>query len=56
MRTDLDALLEAFIELNKLSAAPGEKCHMLADSLDFLKKQIKVELESKRLVECITNG
>lgn len=48
MKTDLDALLEAYIELNKLHATPGERCHMLASCILFIQKQIALELKKNR--------
>lgn len=36
----LKILLDAYVRLNKLHAEPGGKCHMLASSLDFVKRQI----------------
>jgi len=37
----LEQLLKTYAELNKLSAAPGDKCHMLATSINFIKDQIR---------------
>ena len=48
MKTDLDSLLEAYIELNKLSTTPGEKSHMLASCILFIQKQIALELKKNR--------
>lgn len=39
------ALIQAYVELNKLSAAPGDKCHMLADSIKFIERMIREELK-----------
>ena len=48
MKTDLDILIEAYIELNKLSASPGEKSHMLASCILFIQRQILTELKKNR--------
>jgi len=44
-RDYLQALLDAYVELNRLHTEPGERCHMLAMSIQFLEKQIKVILK-----------
>ncbi len=48
MKTDLDSLLETYLELNKLNAEPGMKCHMLASCIQFIQRQILTELKSNR--------
>jgi len=42
----MEILTNAYVEMNKLHAQPGEKCHMLATSIKFLERQIK-ELTKK---------
>lgn len=41
----LQELLKAYVELNKLYASPGDKCHMLASCIAFLQRQILAELK-----------
>ena len=41
MREDLKVLIQAYVELNKLHATPGERCHMLAMSIKFIQAEIK---------------
>jgi hypothetical protein len=41
----IEALLDTYLELNKLHAAPGEKCHMLAMSIHFIERLIKQEMK-----------
>ncbi len=48
MKTDLDSLLETYLELNKLNAEPGMKCHMLASCIQFIQRQILTELKKNR--------
>lgn len=43
--SDLQVLIAAYIELNKLKATPGEQCHMLATSIHFIEKLIKAHLK-----------
>lgn len=45
MNDKLQALLNAYVELNKIHAAPGEKAHMLYASIDFIKRMIAQELK-----------
>lgn len=37
----LDLLLKCYIELNRISAEPGDRAHMLAYSIKFIERQIK---------------
>lgn len=37
----LKTLVGAYVELNKLSAQPGDRSHKLWNSTEFLEKQIK---------------
>lgn len=48
MKTDLDILLEAYIELNKLSTSPGETSYRLSRCIKFIEKQIALELKKNR--------
>lgn len=45
-------LLDTYVELNKLHAAPGEKCHMLAMSIQFVERLtrqlLKKEIDESR--------
>lgn len=45
MNQKLSELLKAYVELNKLHSQPGEKCHMLADSIAFIQRKINEELK-----------
>lgn len=40
----LEMLLKAFVRLNELHAQPGDKCHMLANSIEFLRREIRIIL------------
>lgn len=46
--TQLEHLLKAYVELNKLHAEPGQRCHMLAMSIQFLQRQIRDLLKTPR--------
>lgn len=41
----LEILVNAYVELNKISAAPGDRAHMLAYSIKFIERQIKEYLK-----------
>lgn len=41
---ELQMLLAAYVELNRLHAEPGQACHMLADSIVFIQRQIRYVL------------
>lgn len=34
-------LTDCYVRLNQLHAQPGEKCHMLANSIKFIEKAMK---------------
>jgi hypothetical protein len=40
-------LLEAYVELNKLNAQPGDRCHMLAMSIQFLERKITAVIKQQ---------
>ena len=40
MKELLEILLKAYVELNRLHAQPGDKCHMLATSIHHVEKWI----------------
>lgn len=37
----LEVLTKCYVELNKLNAQPGDRCHMLAYSIKFTERMIK---------------
>lgn len=37
---NLKVLIDAYIELNRLNAEPGSKCHMLASCIQFIQRKI----------------
>lgn len=43
----LQLLIEAYIALNRLNTEPGDKSHMLAKSLQFIERQIKLQLNER---------
>lgn len=42
----IEALLIAYVDLNRVSAQPGDRSHMLAYSIQFLERMIKQELKN----------
>ena len=42
---NIPELLKAFTEMTRIYTSPGDKCHMLANNLEFLKRMIKEELK-----------
>lgn len=47
MDNELNKLLDIYVELNKLHASPGQQCHMLADSINFIQRQISTLLKKR---------
>ena len=41
----LQLLLKAYVELQRLHAEPGDKCHMLAGGIIFIQKLIREEIK-----------
>jgi len=47
MNNELEILVRALVDLSKIAGAPGERSHMLAQNIDFIKKKITIILNSK---------
>ena len=45
---ELELLLNTFVELQRISADPGEKSHRLWHSADFIQRQINLILKERR--------
>lgn len=41
----IKALLEAYVQLTKMSCEPGQKAHFFWNAYDFIKRQLKEALK-----------
>ena len=47
MNNELEVLVKALVELSKIYTTPGERCHMLATNIEFIKRKITTILKTK---------
>jgi hypothetical protein len=47
MNSELEILTKALVELSKIAGSPGERSHMLAYNIAFIKRKINEVLKTK---------
>lgn len=53
MNTELlKLLLETYVELNKISASPGDKSHRLWKCIEFIERTIKQIIKDDKVNKC----